>query len=383
MQYFYKNYIERRANEDDREKPMRVLQILPSVCRGDTISNDALEIYGELSDHRIRTHIYAEHIGPGISSRRVSRMEELPVLKKEDVIIYHLSTESGMYEHIQEIRKNYGCNIIFRYHNITPPDYFEPFSKDMAQRCYMGLEEARKIREIPTLVLTVSDYDRAQLRKIGYSCPIMILAPLVPLAEYTIDPAEEVMNRYPLNEYINLLSVGQIVPHKRIERLMDIYDSYRRTVDDKARLFLVGSTMEVPEYYEYLENYRRKLGYHEDEIIFTGHVAFNEMIAYYRIADVFLCMSEAEGFGMPLVEAMYYQVPVLAYEAGAVPETLGGSGVLLPTSQPGDVADVIRTIIKNPRSKGQILAGQQRRLETFIESSPRKELLKVIESMRR
>lgn len=383
MAYIYEFDEYRERTRTDSDTTMRVYQILPSVCRGDKISNDALEIYKELSDHRIKTHIYADHIGLGISSRRVSHIDSLPILKKEDVIIYHMSTETGMYGHIREIKTKYGCNIIVRYHNITPPEYFEDYNKDIAERCRQGLEEAKKISDIPTEVLAVSDYDRKQLRDMGYTCPIMILPPLVPLAEYNIDPSEEVMGDYPLNEYINLLYVGQLAPHKRIERLMDIYDSYYRMKNDKVRLFLVGSTMEVPEYYQYLEDYRKKLGYRENQIIMTGHVQFNEMIAYYKIADVMISMSEAEGFGMSLVEAMYYDVPVLAYEAGAVPETLGGSGLLLPTCQPDNIAEVIDTVIRNPLTRGQILVGQQRRIQSLIDSKPRKELIKVIESMQR
>ena len=386
MQSFYKALEElksRTAYREENEPPLRVYQILPSVCRGDTISNDALEIYKVLSDQLIRTHIYAAYIGSGISSRRVSPIEEMPHLSPEDIIIYHMSTESGMYAHIRRIKRDYGCTIIFRYHSITPPEYFEAYDQDIAKQCRMGLREAERIRDIPTEVLAVSVHDRKQLRRLGYTCPIMILPPLVPLSEYTIEPEEGIMERYREDTCSNLLYVGQIVPHKRIERIMDIYDRCRKGNDQPLRLFLVGSIMEVEEYYRYLEDYRIRLGYREDEIVITGHVAFNEMIAYYRLADVFLCMSEAEGFGMSLVEAMFYQVPVLAYEAGAVPETLGGSGILLPIWQPSEVAGVVHTVLQNQNTRNQILEGQNRRLESLIEESPRRELIRVIESMRR
>lgn len=175
----------------------------------------------------------------------------------------------------------------------------------------------------------------------------------------------------------------QMIPHKRIERLMELYDVYCRTKDPDARLFLVGSISEVPEYYTYLEEYRKKLGYKENQIIMTGHVAFNEMIAYYRIADAFVCMSEEEGFGMALVEAMFYHVPVVAYESGAVPETLGGSGVLLPTCKPDEIAEVLDSVIRNPVTREQIITGQLRRVESFIESKPRRELIRVLESIQK
>lgn len=386
MAYIYENgkFAEYQVNHrEETSAPLRVIQILPSICRGDVISNDALEIYKELADHRIKTHIYAEHIGSGISSRRVSPIEDLPALKKEDIVIYHMSTESGMYGHIRKIKKKYGCEIIFRYHSITPAQYFQVFSEDVADRYLRGLEEAVAIKDIPTEVLALSDHDRKQLRKMGYTCPIMILPPLVPLAEYSIEPARSVLRAYPENDYTNLLYVGQMVPHKRIERLIALYDAYYRTQNEKVRLFLVGSTGEVPEYYAYLEKYRRRLGYKESQIIMTGHVPFNEMIAYYKLADAFVCMSEEEGFGMSLVEAMFYQVPVLAYESGAVPETLGGSGILLPTFQPDEIAEVLDTVIRNQTTRNQVIAGQQRRVEAFIESKPRRELILVLESMQK
>lgn len=386
MAYIYENgkFTEYQVNrKEETSAPLHVIQILSSICRGDVISNDALEIYKELADHRIKTHIYAEHIGSGISSRRVSPIEELPALKREDIVIYHMSTESGMYGHIRKIKKKYGCRIIFRYHSITPAQYFQVFSEDVADRYLRGLEEAVAIKDIPTEVLALSDHDRKQLRKMGYTCPIMILPPLVPLAEYSIEPERSVLRAYPENDYTNLLYVGQMVPHKRIERLIVLYDAYYRTQNEKVRLFLVGSTSEVPEYYEYLEKYRRRLGYKESQIIMTGHVPFNEMIAYYKLADAFVCMSEEEGFGISLVEAMFYQVPVLAYESGAVPETLGGSGILLQTCQPEEIAEVLDTVIRNETTRNQVIDGQQRRVEAFIESRPRRELILVLESMQK
>ena len=215
MQLFRKQLEELKNRTTYRmasDPALRVYQILPTVCRGDTISNDALEIYKELANQRICTHIYAAYIGQGISSRRVSPLDEIPPLRPEDIVNDPTSTESGMYDHIRRIKWDYGCTIIFRYHSITPPEYFEPYDRDMAIRCRRGLQEAERIRDIPTEVLAVSDHDRKQLRSLGYTCPIMILPPLVPLSEYGIEPAEEIMDRYRGDLYSNLLYVGQIIP---------------------------------------------------------------------------------------------------------------------------------------------------------------------------
>ena len=71
---------------------------------------------------------------------------------------------------------------------------------------------------------------------------------------------------------------------------------------------------------------------------FVGHVSNEELVAYYELADLFLCASEHEGFCVPLVEAFHMGVPVLAYAATAVPATMDGAGILFTNKDPLHVA---------------------------------------------
>ncbi len=80
---------------------------------------------------------------------------------------------------------------------------------------------------------------------------------------------------------------------------------------------------------------------------------------------MFLCMSEHEGFCVPLVEAMYFDVPIVAYVSSAITDTLGGSGVLVDNKDFGKVAEKINQVIHNRNLQEQIIAGQRRRLEDF------------------
>ncbi len=104
------------------------------------------------------------------------------------------------------------------------------------------------------------------------------------------------------------------------------------------------------------------------DVIFTGHVSFTELIAYYQIADVFLCMSEHEGFCVPLVEAMYFGVPIIAYNACAVPDTLGGSGILLHDKDPLEAAMAADRLLTD------IVAQQRRRQQDFAYNKVRNQL---------
>ena len=117
-----------------------------------------------------------------------------------------------------------------------------------------------------------------------------------------------------------------------------------------------------------------------DSVIFTGHIKFDEILAYYRLADVFLCMSEHEGFCVPLVEAMYFDVPIIAYRSTAIPDTLGGCGMLLESKHPKVVAAAIHQIISDNRFCQKLIEGQRQRLVAFAHESIKQRFVELLGS---
>jgi glycosyltransferase involved in cell wall biosynthesis len=95
------------------------------------------------------------------------------------------------------------------------------------------------------------------------------------------------------------------------------------------------------------------------------------LAAHYRAADVLVCLSEHEGFCVPLLEAMHHEVPVVAYEATAVGETLGDGGILLPSKSPGTVAAAVHVVLHDPRRRAQLVAAGTRRMRAFDLSATR------------
>ena len=169
------------------------------------------------------------------------------------------------------------------------------------------------------------------------------------------------------------------MPNKKFEDVIACFAAYKEKYDPTARLFLVGNYQETDIYYQHLQEYIKKCGV--KDVIFPGHIAFNAILAYYKIADLFLCMSEHEGFCVPLVEAMFFETPIVAYASTAIPGTLGGSGVLVETKEPETVAETMNRVMQDAEYRGEILKKQDERLKDFAYESIRGQILDEIEKV--
>jgi len=134
------------------------------------------------------------------------------------------------------------------------------------------------------------------------------------------------------------------------------FHAYHTTHNARSRLLIVGVFSLFERYMASLQHLVQELGAHH--VHFTGHVSDGELVAYYEVADLFLCASEHEGFCVPLVEAFYKQVPVLAYAATAVPATMDGAGVLFDERDPPYVAALMDAILSSTELQDSIVEGQ-------------------------
>ena len=174
--------------------------------------------------------------------------------------------------------------------------------------------------------------------------------------------------------WLNFLFVGRIVPNKKIEDHIKLAEHYKRYVGEQYRFVFVGKTDATPRYFAaiqlLLERYRMPPG----RFIFTGPVPDDDLATYYRMASVYISLSEHEGFCVPLLEAMAADVPVLAYSAAAVPDTLGGAGVQFAPKDLEYAAELLGELAYNDTLRTQVIAGQRRRLADFGDARIRKEL---------
>lgn len=337
---------------------MKIYQLLPTLSFGDAVSNDTLALEKVISKMGYKTEIFAESIDPRLPKGSAKFVEKLPKLNDKDIIIYHLSTGTKLNYKMGELR----CRKIVVYHNITPPSFFEEYSVKSAQLCQSGLEGASYLADKVDYCLAVSEYNKRDLIAMGYQCPIDVLPILIPFEDYEKTPSQKVINQYS-DGYTNILFTGRIAPNKKQEDVIRAFYNYKKFYNPKSRLILIGSHNGMERYYHRLKSYVNALEL--EDVIFPGHIKFDEILAYYKVADVFLCQSEHEGFCVPLVEAMYFDVPVIAYDSSAICDTLGNGGFQLKQKNPVETAGVINRVVTDSALRQQIIKHQRERLKDF------------------
>lgn len=337
---------------------MRIVQLLTTLSFGDAVSNDTIALCGVIEEMGYDTAIYAENIDPRLPKHTAQHVQKLKDLKKDDIIIYHKSTGTDLSFSLEQ----YPCRKFMIYHNITPPEFFVPYNTAAASLTEYGLEGVKHLRNAVEYCMADSEFNKQNLRDMGYVCPIDVRPILIPFEDYNKEPDPAILRKYTADGWTNIIFVGRIAPNKKQENVIRIFFHYKK-FNPKSRLIFVGSYQGMENYYERLQTYVQALEL--SDVIFTGHIKFAEILAYYRAADVFLCMSEHEGFCVPLVEAMHFEVPVIAYDTSAIACTLGGSGILLQSSDPLEAAMVIDRLVTDAHLQEQVIAGQNKRLQDF------------------
>lgn len=337
---------------------MRIVQILPVLAFGDAVGNDTINLKYALQEAGFDTEIYASVIDERLPEKTAKAFDMLPKLEDEDVVIYHLSTGHELNYEIEKL----GGRKIIQYHNITPAEYFRNYNKNAYMGCTQGIEAAKHLAQIAEYAIADSEYNKSDLQRYGYKCPIDVLPILIPFEDYAKKPNQKIIKKYS-DGYVNILFTGRVVPNKKQEDIIDAFYYYKKFINPKSRLILVGSYAGIDKYHEQLEAYVKKLEL--DDVIFTGQVKFDVILAFYHVADVFLCMSEHEGFCVPLVEAMYFGIPIIARDTSAIAGTLAGSGILLEDNNPIIAAEMINQVMTKKDLKEKVVSNQKKRLSDF------------------
>ena len=174
-----------------------------------------------------------------------------------------------------------------------------------------------------------------------------------------------------------LLLVSALRPHKGHLRALRILEEYRRLYDPKARLIFAGtSDGRLPEFERGLHEAAESLG---PDVVFAENITAGQMHELYVRADVLLCVSAHEGFGIPLVEAMFFGLPVVAWGQTAVPETLGEAGIILTEFNETAFATAIHDLLRDPAERQSIAdAGRIRYRRLFATQVLERQVISVL-----
>lgn len=336
---------------------MKIVQVLPCLSFGDAVGNDTLALKEIISEKGYKTRIYSQILSKDFPKDIAFPASKLPKFSKDDIVILHEAVGTELNNWIEKQK----CRKVMIYHNITPSEFFMGYDNNSFNACRHGYKQLRNLTKTFDMILSDSAYNRQNLVDMGFKATNHVLPILIPFDDYKKTPSQKVLSKYKDDGYTNIIFVGRVVPNKCQEDVIAAFNEYQRYFNKNSRLFIVGSFMET--YSNRLKEYTKKLG--TKNVIFTGHCPFDEILAYYHLADIFLCQSEHEGFCVPLVEAMYFDVPIVAYNSSAIGETLGGSGFLLKEKNPLETASVMDRILTNETLKQTILENQKERLQDF------------------
>ncbi len=335
---------------------MRIHQLLPNLGYGDAISNHAIGLQSLLREWGHESEIHAQYIDPKMASR--CQVHSALRTDKDTITIYHHSI--GSEQLTRQYQQLKGRRVMI-YHNITPHHFFAPYSTKHHELTKHGRESLPQLRDSVDLLLADSAYNGAELEALGYP-KAHVLPILIDFDSFDRTPPAPSGKR--AAEQVNFLFVGRISPNKRQEDLIRVFAWYQRFINRNARLYLVGDHSGSESYLQELREVVASLEL-DQQVIFTGRTTFAELIHYYQTADLFCCMSEHEGFCVPLLEAMHHGVPVIAYASSAVPETLGDAGVLVTRKDVPLIAEMANLLLTDATLRKQIVDGQHARLKYF------------------
>jgi glycosyltransferase involved in cell wall biosynthesis len=257
---------------------------------------------------------------------------------------------------------------VLQYHNVTPPFYFANYDLTLFRLTALARADVAALAGRVDLALGVSEFNRAELEAMGFA-PTGVLPLAVDLSRVTRPVRRPALETFlDSDDNINFLFVGRIAPNKKIEDHLKLAEEYKRYVDEYYRFIFVGKENAVPGYYASIRALMARFRLPADRFIFTGPVPDEELAVYYRHAAVYVSLSEHEGFCAPLLEAMAAGVPVLAYSAAAVPETLGGSGVQFAPKDMEYAAELLGALAFDDELRASVIAGQRRRLADFSDA---------------
>jgi glycosyltransferase involved in cell wall biosynthesis len=297
---------------------------------------------------------------------------------EQRVLLYQSSTSSSMAAWLQGRAKR-GEALLGHYHNITPGRYFARWEPHIAAAMESARRELAMLAQYTELSFADSAYNESELAECGYQetlvCPI-----LVDLEDYH-RPADQAaldrLRRRRDRSGAQWLFVGRVAPNKCQHDVVGAFAVYRRVFDPAARLTLIGGATS-PHYHRALQRLISELEL-TDCVDVLGGVGDGELLAHWATADVFVCLSEHEGFCVPVVEAMELGVPVVAYAAAAVPETLAGAGVLLEDKDPLAVAVAVDKVCRPGSGRDRLVRMGKQRAADFSLANTTKCLLRAVE----
>ncbi|MDZ4827608.1 MAG: glycosyltransferase [Actinomycetota bacterium] len=293
----------------------------------------------------------------------------------DDRLVYHLAIGS----HLAETLAARAERLVVDYHNLTPLRYFDGWAPVAAGGVAWGRRQLSTLAARAALGIGDSYYNEVELIEANYARTTVVPI-LVPPAAFDVEPDTVTLAR--VRSYgagAVWLFVGRLAPNKAQHDIVKAFSVYRKVHDPDARLVLVGGSSS-DSYELALERFVERLGL-TTAVELAGAVTPAALAAFYEAADVFVVCSDHEGFCVPLLEAWHHRVPIVAFAATAIPETLGDAGLLLDVKDPYTVAGAVDRVLRDDVVRHALVEAGLRRLHEFDIATTGAELVAAIEKV--
>jgi glycosyltransferase involved in cell wall biosynthesis len=354
---------------------MEVHQFSTSLTYGDAISDEMLEIQKVLREKGYNSEIFTRFFDPRLAALRRDYREYRKLSSPGNVVIFHFSIGSP----VSKLFFRVPDRKIMVYHNITPHEFFVDWHRILARECYKGRLEIRLFVDRVDLAVGDSDFNCRELEAAGYK-RTGVLPILMDFAKFD-RPGDPVTKRLFDDGKTTILFVGRVIPNKKFENVIKVFHLYKKYFNPESRLILAGDYRGLERYLASLLDLVGRLGL--KDVHFSGHVDFAELVAFFELAEVYLSLSEHEGFGVPILEAFYRRIPVVGFDAGAVGETMNRGGVLLHEKDFLRTAALIDLLVRDKDLRQAVIRGQLKALEKYSRENVSRILLRHIEGVAR
>ena len=339
---------------------MNAVLLTPALIQGDAVSNDVMGMAEVLSGMGYRVSLSVRWVTGDFPIVPINRIRPL-LSRPDDLLVYHHSI--GFAEGV-EFLESLPCRKIVKYHNITPPEFFQTLSRDIVRSCIEGREQLARIVRMDDVGLCAdSQYNADEILAIDPDRQVDVIAPFHQVEDLLSAIPDQTSTGVLDDWNTNVLMVGRLVPNKNISLAVEGFARYRRLHDPDSRLILVGDLSQKP----YLNRILDEIAILrlEQHVVLTGKTTLEQLRAIWLTSQVYLTTSSHEGFCLPLIEAMGQSVPIVAVPNAAIPGT-AGSCAWYAKETPEGVADALAACMADrPTRERRLVEGVDRYAECF------------------
>lgn len=352
---------------------MRVIQASENISKGDAISHYIFLISDLLGELGIQNEILSIHVDERVE--RTILTPESYEMQEGDVILFHASIGGKMFDYLSSLQ----CKRIMVYHNMTPSAYFKGFDDHIANLLEQGKEQLVQAKAWINKAYGVSEFNVQCLRELGYT-DVEKIPYAISFEDFDKANNVRLVKKMKTPHIFKMIFYGRVAPHKCQHDLIKLLAFYRKFYNKHAELSIMGSFNKEEQYYLALEALIQEL-HLSGAVHIQGHVPYTELVSSIHAADAFVCMSEHEGLLVPILECFHAGIPVVAYGAGAIPETMGNAGICLSEKSFKEAAKALHRLETEQEYRNSIIEQQQDRARDFDPTHLREALQTLLSSL--